>query len=237
MTEACLYIPASDKTIKGKAQKVFRTFAYSIWRREVRRFRKRHQASPFTIADIGCGPGFLLTCLRSWFPDADLVGVDSDPRLLAIAKERCRSIRTIQADATFTKLESQSVNVLFALHIVEHLERPQDFFLEACRVLRPGGLLVIATPNADGLAARLLKNKWSGYSDPTHIALNGPKFWRSLMLDSGFEIRNDGTTGLSGLPLLNRMPLGLLHWIPTFFFGFYPWSHGEAYICTAIARS
>jgi hypothetical protein len=53
---------------------------------------------------------------------------------------------------------------------------------------------------------------------------------------SGFKIERQGTTGLSGLPLLNKMPLALIHWIPSFFFGYFPWNLGEAYICVATRR-
>jgi SAM-dependent methyltransferase len=120
------------------------------------------------------------------------------------------------------------------LHVVEHLTAPTEFFSEARRVLRPGGHLVIATPNASGLGARLMKDKWQGFSDPTHIALNAASYWRNLVTDAGFTICREGTTGLTGIPGFNRMPLGLIHWIPTFFFGFYPWELGEAYICVAL---
>lgn len=78
-----------------------------------------------------------------------------------------------------------------------------------------------------------MKEKWQGFADPTHISLNGSSFWRSLVADSGFAIARDGTTGLTGIPWLNKMPLGLIHWVPAFFFGFFPWQLGEAYICVA----
>ncbi|MGH9343870.1 MAG: class I SAM-dependent methyltransferase, partial [Terriglobia bacterium] len=136
-------------------------------------------------------------------------------------------------DARVLPLKNESVDVLFALHVVEHLDDPAAFFAQAARVLRPGGRLVIATPNAEGLGARLMKDRWMGHSDPTHIALNGPSFWQNLVRSAGFRIVHDGTTGLTGIPWLNRMPLGLIHWVPTFIFGYFPWNLGEAYICTA----
>jgi SAM-dependent methyltransferase len=232
------YVPPSEETWRGKGHSLFRRLQYDIWRRELNNFglKRRDRTQP-VIVDVGCGPGILLGCLENWFPDAHVIGIDASDELLAIAGARCRNVTLLRGDAGKIALESGSVDVMFAFHIIEHLDDPAAFFLEASRVLRDGGLLVIATPNAKGLGARLMGRKWVGYSDPTHIALNGPSFWRDILQTSGFEIVRDGTTGLTGIPILNRMPLGLIHWIPLFLFGYLPWSFGEAYICTAISRT
>ncbi len=237
MSDTCLYIPAPEDTLRGQAQAIFRRLAYDVWRREVRRYLKRTALEKLTIADIGCGPGFLLTCMERWFPNAELIGIDSDVQLLNIAKARCKSARTVQGDATSVALSAASVDILFALHVVEHLRHPEDFFSEARRILRPGGLLIVATPNSKGIGAKLMKDEWQGHSDPSHISLEGPLFWSKSIKAAGFEIVRDGTTGLSGIPLLNKMPLALIHWIPTFFVGYYPWSLGEAYVCIALCNS
>jgi len=233
MSESCRYMPQPESTPRGKAQKVYRMCSYDIWRRELRKF-KRTIRRRITIVDVGCGPGFLLSCIRSWFPDDELLGVDASDELLEVARSRCRTLSTIKGDACSLPLPDKSADVIFALHIVEHLERPRDFLSQVWRVLRPGGLLVLATPNAKGLGARIMKSRWQGFDDPTHISLNAPSFWRQALQDAGLEIKNDGTTGLSGVPILNRMPFSLLHGIPGFFFGFYRWNLGEAYVCTAI---
>jgi ubiquinone/menaquinone biosynthesis C-methylase UbiE len=189
------------------------------------------------IVDVGCGPGILLHCLEAWFPTSEIVGVDSSDQLLELARSHCRKATLMKGDACALPLKDESAEVLFALHVVEHLDRPVGFFAEALRVLVPGGLLVIATPNAEGLGAKLRKDKWSGYKDPTHIALKGSNCWRNLVRSSGFTIIRDGTTGLAGIPWFNKMPLGLIHWVPTFLFGYFPWSLGEAYICTAVKEA
>lgn len=229
-------MPHRDGTLRGKAEKVFRLLSYDVWRRELKKFRRRDGAQPLRIVDIGCGPGFLLSCLHRWFPGADLIGIDASEELLAVAKSRCNAMRTLKGDASSLPLGDGSADVVFALHVVEHLANPADLFKETCRILRPGGLLIMATPNAEGLGSKLMKQNWQGYSDPTHISLNGPPYWRELLSSTGFDIVKDGTTGLSGIPLFNRMPIGLIHWIPSFFCGYYHWRLGEAYVCAAIRR-
>jgi SAM-dependent methyltransferase len=236
VTQAQLYMPRTEGTVRGNAENLFRHLQYSIWRRELRRFIGGHSAARLRIVDVGCGPGFLLRCFARWFHGAQLIGVDQSQALLEIAQARCETMNALIGDACALPLANGSADVAFALHVVEHLEEPGQFFAEARRVVRPGGLLVIATPNAEGLGARIMGRKWIGFSDPTHISLHGPSYWSEMLDRSGFEIARHGTTGLSGIPLLNKMPLGLIHWIPSFFLGYFPWKLGEAYICVATRR-
>jgi SAM-dependent methyltransferase len=227
-------MPHAEDTIHGQAEKAFRFFSYNIWRREVRRSMRGRRDKRLRIVDVGCGPGFLLDCLETWFPEAELTGIDASDELLTIMKSRCRAATGFKGDACSLPLLTGSQDIAFALHVVEHLANPAQFFAEAYRVLRPGGLLILATPNADGLGARLMKRRWKGYRDPTHIALHGPCYWRQVATEAGYHVAREGTTGLSGIPILDRMPMGLIHWIPGFFYGYYPWRLGEAYVCIAV---
>lgn len=69
-------------------------------------------------------------------------------------------------DNPWTKLEDNSVGILRAYHVLEHLEDPIHFFNEAYRVLAPGGLLAIEVPSSNGEGA---------FADPTH-----KKFFNTL---------------------------------------------------------
>ena len=236
VNEDSRYAPRAEGTFAGRAEKLYRQLAYDLWRRELKRFFAGHGTMRRRIVDIGCGPGFLLSFIGKWFEGAELTGVDQSEALLNIAQSRCKGMTALKGDASAIPLPDGYADAAFALHVVEHLAQPAQFFQEARRVLRPGGLLVIATPNADGWGARLMGRKWKGYSDPTHVSLHGPSYWSDLLNSSGFDIVQHGTTGLSGIPLLDRMPLGLIQWIPVFLFGYFPWLRGEAFVCAAIRR-
>jgi SAM-dependent methyltransferase len=236
MSDACRYLPPAEGTIAGKAERSFRLLAYNVWKRELKRFFRVRSTGRLRVIDVGCGPGFLLGCLQSWFEDAELTGIDQSEELLNAAKSRCKSMTALKGDATALPLPDGFADAAFALHVVEHLAQPDQFFSEARRVVRPGGLLVIATPNAEGLGARMMGPRWVGYSDPTHVSLHGPTFWKVMLDQSGFEVAREGTTGLSGIPLLNKMPFGLIHWIPSFLYGYFPWRFGEACVFVAIRR-
>lgn len=237
VSEGIRYAPRAEGTLAGRAENLYRMLAYDLWRRELKRFFAGQGNARPRIVDVGCGPGFLLSSIGNWFHGAELTGVDQSEALLRIAQSRCSGMTALQGDASAIPLADGYADAAFALHVVEHLAQPAAFFQEARRVLRPGGLLVIATPNAEGWGARLMGRKWKGYSDPTHVSLHGPAYWRNLLDGAGFDIARQGTTGLSGIPLLDRMPLGLIQWIPVFLCGHFPWQRGEAFVCMAVRRA
>lgn len=234
MDDISLYLPCPEKTMRGKAIRVFRRLTFDMWRRKLNKFKREQHSEQLRIVDVGCGHGFLMSCFERWFPGAELTGVDRSQELLDLAKLYCKTGKFVKGDASSLDLPDGSADVIFAWHVVEHLAQPSDFFTAASRILRPGGILVFATPNHDGLAAKLFKEKWGAYSDHTHISLHGPSYWRDVVKSAGLKVVSDGTTGLAGIPILNRFPFGLIYWIPGFIFGYYPWHLGEAYVCMSL---
>lgn len=114
--------------------------------------------------DLGCGRGEWLELLIENGIDAQ--GVDLDAGML----EGCKALQlpACNKDAltALIELEDNSVSLVSGFHIVEHLPFSvlQSVTAEALRVLKPGGLLIFETPNAENL----LVSTYSFYLDPTH---------------------------------------------------------------------
>src|SRR5271165_987395 len=130
VTQPQLYMPRAEGTLRGGAEDLFRRLQYNLWGRELRRFAAKHPASCLRIVDVGCGPGFLLRCFARWFEGAELTGVDQSQVLLRIAQSRCKGMKAFLGDACALPLADGSADVAFALHVVEHLARPEEFFAE-----------------------------------------------------------------------------------------------------------
>ena len=208
-----------------------------MWRREVERLiRRSAPGARLRLLDFGCGPGFLLQFCGEWFPSVRRVGVDLDRSVLRYASRQLPAVSFLLTSASRQglPLAEGSFDVVAALHIVEHLEDPDRFLRDARRTLKRGGLLMLATPNPAGLGARIAGKRWTGLRED-HISLRRPDEWRAAVERAGFRVRREGTTGLSGVPVLRRMPLAFLHWAPMLIWGFFPWQQGEAYICIADA--
>ncbi len=53
------------------------------------------------------------------------------------------------------------------------------------------------------------------------------------MWNYGFQIFDDGTTGLTGFRILQKLPFAFINWIPMAIFGYFPWYKGESYMAVA----
>ncbi|MCF7545249.1 methyltransferase domain-containing protein [Pseudomonas petrae] len=114
--------------------------------------------------DLGCGRGeWLEMVIGAGFTAR---GVDLDEGML----EGCRT-RGLPADlgdavGALKARAAESASVISAFHLVEHIPFPalQDLVNEALRVLKPGGLLILETPNAENLFV----GSNGFYMDPTH---------------------------------------------------------------------
>jgi 2-polyprenyl-6-hydroxyphenyl methylase / 3-demethylubiquinone-9 3-methyltransferase len=96
------------------------------------------------LVDLGCGAGLLAPHVAGL--GYRHVGMDLVPKSLDLARQH--GVRSVQADVHHVPLLDASVDVVSAGEILEHVPDPSTVLSEACRILRPGGLLVLDTINA-----------------------------------------------------------------------------------------
>ena len=116
------------------------------------------------VVDLGCGRGEWLTLLRdAGVPSS---GVDANPRFVAAGRAQGLDIELGDAIGHLQGLPPDSVDVVTALHVIEHLGTEELLaLLEAARrALRPGGCVLLETPNP----ANLVMAACDFYNDPTH---------------------------------------------------------------------
>jgi len=121
-------------------------------------------AQPARALDLGCGRGEWLELLA----ETGLAGrgVDLDEGMLRACRERHLDVANADALGSLRALPDASLALVSAFHLVEHLPfaMVQDIIAEAERVLQPGGLLILETPNPENLSV----GASSFYLDPSH---------------------------------------------------------------------
>jgi SAM-dependent methyltransferase len=219
------YLPRSPG--KRAVRRLMTAAAYRVWRRKLIRkagFRRRDRR---ILLDLGSGPGFFLARLRGWFPESTVIGSDIHPDCARSAAVEAPGAVPVRSDAIEIPIRSGVLDLVSAFQVVEHIGSPDRFFDEARRVLKPGGILLVTTPNPAGIGARLLKDKWQGIRHD-HVSLRPPAEWIGAAVKAGFRVLGQGTTGLTGIPILKVPPFSFLNWIPMALFGYFPWRSGES---------
>lgn len=143
-----------------------------------------HLAPTSRVLEVGCGSGELLRRLE--FNSVVAMGVDLSQDGLIMAKARMdrgdlAPPLLINARAESLPLKDASFDAVVAQHLLEHIHNPIEALREWRRVLRPGGVVALVTPNA-------LYPDQTLFDDPSHVDLFTPDTLRSALESSGFKV-------------------------------------------------
>ena len=141
------------------------------------------------VVDVGPGRGEWLTLLHDHGIPA--YGIETHPRFVDVC--RAKGLTVIHGDAVtrLRELPSATLDMVTAFHVVEHLDTEALLALIAAayQALRPGGCLLLETPNP----TNLVMGACDFYADPTHRAPLPPHLLEYLVAVHGFgeiEVRH-----------------------------------------------
>lgn len=120
------------------------------------------------VLDVGCGSGRLLRRMErlGW----EVEGIDFDQAATENISRKY-GIKTHVGDVRHLPFSAESFDAIVMNHVIEHVDNPLAV-LEACtRLLRPGGRLVMITPNALSVAHRRFGKYWRGLEAPRHFQI------------------------------------------------------------------
>jgi SAM-dependent methyltransferase len=151
------------------------------------------------LIDIGYGEGGLLNAAqrRGW----SCYGTELDLRALELGKRRGWAV---SRPGCYDRLPEEGFDVVTMIEFLEHVSEPQESLKTALRLLRPGGILYLTTPNARSLNRRLLGLEWSVICPPDHLTIWTADGLRSALAGAGFKCERIKSEGLNPYEIVSR---------------------------------
>lgn len=152
-------------------------------RRAQKPFVRRFLGAEGPVLDLGCGRGVMLGLLREAGIRAK--GVDGSDQAVAVCRKEGLDADHGRILPYLSGLEPRSVGGIFCSHLIEHLASDEgaELIRQCGRVIRPGGTLVVVTPDAADL--RTTERFWL---DPTHVRPYPEKLLSLLLRRAGFTV-------------------------------------------------
>ena len=172
--------------------------ARQAWWRSCLRVLAAGQA-PGRLLDIGCATGEFLTLAREagWA----VSGLETAPEAAAAARAGGLPVHTGPLAAA--PWEPGSFDAVTLWDVIEHLQDPRAALTQVARLLRPGGILLLTTPNIRSLSYAALGYHWNVVGPNDHLYYFAPRTLARLLHETGFAIHRMETT-LPGVEVWHR---------------------------------
>ncbi len=135
------------------------------------------------LLDIGCAFGHFLEIAKNggW----DVVGLDISS--YAVKKIAKKGIKAIASELSKAKFSSGYFDVVTIFQTIEHDPDPVSLLGEIYRVLKPGGKLLLTTPDQKGVLPKFLGRKWHGWNVEAHLYWFDKKSLKFVLKKTGFK--------------------------------------------------
>ncbi len=142
-------------------------------------------ASPGTMLDLGCGSGWFLAAMRDrgW----ETYGVEINQAAAKLGQET-HGLQIFSGSLQEARFPSDFFDYIRSNHSFEHISCPNETLKEICRILKPGGKVLIGVPNVEGLNARLFKQYWWYLGAPVHPFNYSVRTLSEMLAKHGFAI-------------------------------------------------
>ena len=144
------------------------------------------------VLDVGCSSGYLAEPLAGL--GNTIVGIELDPAAARAAEAFCERVHVGDVETMELPLDPGSFDVVLCGDVVEHLRDPVGALARLRPFLKPGGRLVLSTPNVANWAVRasLLAGRWRytdrGILDRSHTHLFTRATLREAVERAGYRV-------------------------------------------------
>lgn len=145
------------------------------------------------VLDLGCGPGHTALALAS--SAAHVTGVDVTPEMVVLARDLARQRRVTnvsfeEADVSVLPFAEASFDLVTSRFAGHHFGEPAKALMEARRVLRPGGrVLLVDTVAPEDPGLDTFCNTFEFLRDPSHARCHRASEWVRMLATAGFDAK------------------------------------------------
>lgn len=149
-----------------------------------------------SFLDVGCGDGRVMAAMQN--AGFDVHGIETDTVAAELTLGRTGIQPFIGNLHAFSRTEP--FDVISFIHCLEHVSNPREDLERAFSLLKPGGMLYIAVPNAGSLESSLFGSCWYALDLPRHFWGFNPRSLQRIIEESGFHL-----TDTHFQPLVNSL--------------------------------
>ena len=158
------------------------------------------------LLEVGCARGDFMQVARGHF---EVAGVEPNRELAAASS----LVGPVHQDV-IERTPWSGFDVIATFHVIEHVDSPRSFIRAAVERLKPGGLMVIETPNIDSLPFKILKAHWRQFI-PEHYFFFDRTTIARLLSDCGLRTESVKSVGkYASLSLITNRLSRYLAWMP-----------------------
>jgi SAM-dependent methyltransferase len=141
---------------------------------------------PGRVLDVGCATGYFIevAAAAGWEP----YGVEVSEFAASVAA-RSFGDRIFQGTLEQADYPDRHFDLVMLSDLLEHIPEPLPFLREVRRVLAPGGVLMIVTPDVGSLSARIMGRRWNHYHRE-HLHYFSAQTIDRLLAGAGFSVRS-----------------------------------------------
>lgn len=141
-------------------------------------FRLRRFIKGKDILEVGSATGDFLNASKGFTPNS-ITGIELSYHASQIAKKKY-GFKFINKDIEKHKIKKK-FDTIFMFHVIEHLQNPIKTIQTCQNILKPGGVLIMETPNIDSWEFKFFYKKWISLSVPFHTYLFSSKSFIKIL--------------------------------------------------------
>lgn len=172
------------------------------WKRQIAKHVIEMAGEGGPVVDLGCGSSPILSMVKA----KEKVGVDAHPGKIAVMTMKDISSKYVQGLAEETKLADNYFGTTLCIEVIEHHDNPHKLMREIARITRPGGTVIIATPDFSSLVWNYIEMAYGVLMRSGYHGEHNSKFTESSTraLAAAYGLRLEETRWVLGADMVMR---------------------------------